>query len=63
MKPIVIKDPSLKNLIDACQDYIDLIETGFSCDDILDDYKQFIFEEAMEAIFGKKVFDWINMRT
>jgi hypothetical protein len=62
MKPIAIKDPSLKNLIDACQLYIDFVGSNRYDFYEADDYSNTVFEEAMKAIFGEKVFDWINMR-
>lgn len=41
----------------ACQQYIDEIVENKYVDE---DLKQYIFECAMETIFGKDVWNWIN---
>lgn len=39
----------------ACMEYIQEIANGKSDID-----KEFVFESAMEAVYGKDVWDWVN---
>ena len=58
-KPQQIDDPSLTNLRSMCQKYIDHISER---DPIDDDLKHYIFEAALEALFGADVWDFVNSR-
>ena len=51
----------LQNLRDICQEFINFIDddTEYHEDN---DYRQFIYEAAMETIFGKDVWKFINNR-
>jgi len=63
MDPIPINNPDFTDLIDSALEYIEFIDSENYHEDSLDDYKQEIFEIAMEAVFGPKIWDWINERT
>ena len=56
-KPNQLNEISLAKLRAVCQQYIDHIATGGSEDN---DYDHYIFESALEAIFGPDVWDFIN---
>jgi len=57
-KPEMVKDPDLTRLKNICQQYIDALDEGTYVDS---DLKQYIFEEAIKAFFGKDIFkDYIN---
>lgn len=45
---------ALMNLTDS---HLEEIASGETQDD---DFTQYIYEEAMMAIYGKDIFDWIN---
>lgn len=56
-KPQQISNPDLTNLRRNCQEYIDALDRNGYVDE---DWDNYIYEEAMKAIFGKDVFEWIN---
>ena len=56
-KPKQIAAPDLTKLRKICQEYIDSLARDKYVDGDLDHY---IFEAAMETVFGKNVWDWIN---
>lgn len=45
---------------EACQAYLDFLESDEYHSDKIDDYENAIFEAAMEAIFGEKIWDRVN---
>jgi hypothetical protein len=48
-----------KKLIDLCEEVLDDIEKdGYS-----KDHDHYIYEEAMQCIYGPKVWDWLNKHT
>lgn len=47
-------------LIDTCQQYIDFVDSDEYHED--NEYQYYIFEKAMEAVFGKSIWDFINNR-
>jgi hypothetical protein len=54
---------NLKELEKSCQEYLDFIDNDEDYnEDELDDYKQFVFERAMEAVFGNEVWEFVNNR-
>jgi len=55
--PKMISDPNLQNLKDACKEYIDSIKDNGRH---MKDGEHWIFEAALEAIYGENVFDWVN---
>lgn len=62
-KPIILKDEdfNLKDLKDTCQGYLDFVDNDKEYNED-NDYSSYIFETAMEALFGKDVFQWVNQR-
>jgi len=58
-KPTMIETPDLKELKKICQDYINSIATDEWVDE---DYPHYIYEVAIETLFGKNVWDFINRR-
>ena len=55
--PTVIENPVMtEKLMSGCKEYIDLIIQGGS----IDNCEHFIFEAAVEAVFGPDVWKWIN---
>lgn len=55
--PKVVNNPNLNKLISACDEHINTIKDfGRSCKDD----KQWIYEEALKAIYGENIFAWIN---
>lgn len=62
-KPIILKDEeiNLKELKEQCQYYIDYMDD----DEIYhedNDNAHCVFEKAMETLFGKDVWEFINNR-
>ena len=55
--PEPLENPDYTNLIDTCKGYLkELNDKGYANED----YSHYIFEEAMNAIFGKDVWIFIN---
>lgn len=52
--------PNAPDLIEACQDYLDYIDSPEYHEDGVDDYEHAIFEAALQAVFGRDVFDFVN---
>ena len=58
-KPHPVTDPDWSAVQQCCEDYIaGLFAKGY----VYGDAKQYIFEAAMEAVFGKNVWYWVNAR-
>ena len=55
-KPRPLISPNFSELVRACSDYIDILEKQGETSDS----QHFIFEEAMNAVYGEDVWDWIN---
>lgn len=56
-KPRSIDNPDITRLQNICCEYInDLASDGY----VDEDYEQYIFEAAMETVFGKDVWKFIN---
>lgn len=60
-KPVQKTDVDLTKLRDICQSYLDYLDSDDYHED--NDYKQYIFEEAMKAIFGNDVWKYINSKS
>lgn len=62
-KPILLKDENinLEELKKTCQNYIDFIDDDAQYTED-NDYSHYIFENAMEALFGKDIWEFINNR-
>lgn len=54
--PKPLDNPDFTPLIELAQAYIDDINNDKYCEDDA----HYIFERAMECVFGKKVWGWIN---
>jgi hypothetical protein len=55
--PAQLEKQDFGPLQEICQNYIDgLASRGYADED----YHHYIYETAMECIFGKKVWQWIN---
>jgi len=50
-------DVNIVELRRACKSYIDFINSNDYDDD---DHQYYIFEEAMKALYGDNIFDWVN---
>jgi hypothetical protein len=57
-KPIQLKNVNLAPLRKICQEYIDELDKNGCADD--DDYDHYIYIFALECVFGKDIWDWIN---
>ena len=55
--PQPVEEPDLTKLKEAAAEYIEAVVDGTSVDSDLGHY---IYEAAMEAIYGDEVFTWIN---
>lgn len=58
-KPKQIVKPNLANLTKVCQQYIDFIGDSSSYHED-NDYDEYIFETAMETIFGEDVWKYVR---
>lgn len=59
-RPSVLKNIDWTRLIQVCEERINELELDPSDDS---DTPHYIYEEAMQAVYGNDVFDWINERT
>ncbi len=58
-------DPDVTELIEACDYYLEavkMIETGEAIEDTCSKREHVIFEAALEALYGEKIWDYINER-
>ena len=58
-KPALLAIFDIDDLEAICQQYIDELYNTERADD---DLKQYIFEAAIEAFFGKGIWGWVNAR-
>ena len=59
LKPQPLDNPDWTMLKELCRGYIEVIaESGV--DGVDEDVRQLIFEEAIMAVYGKRIFDWVN---
>ncbi len=61
--PQLIDDPDISKLQEVCQLYINAFTNKDDDGDFIDAphrFEHYVFEGAIEAFFGKDVFDWIN---
>ena len=49
-------NPDFSDVVDAAKSYIVEVQAGV----VDDDTEHYIFEAVMEAVYGEKVWDWIN---
>lgn len=57
-KPQQVENPNLTKLREVCQEYIDELADGNKHE--AGDYREYIYEAALECIFGEGVFVWTN---
>jgi hypothetical protein len=58
--PRPLAAPDFSSLIALCDEYIKAhVEEEY----VDDDYDHGIYEQALECIYGKDVFDWINAKS
>lgn len=58
-RPKPVAQPDLSDLTKLCEDHLVEVEEGKEDEDTA----HYIYEEAMKAVFGPKVFDWINKKS
>ncbi len=61
--PKIVNNPDFSELQSACQSYINAFTNKDDDGDFIDaphKFEHYVFENAIEAFFGKNVFDWIN---
>jgi hypothetical protein len=58
--PKPVPQPDFNNLIRMCQEYI--FEINSNVVELDDNWKQYIYEEALKTIFGPCIFNWINKK-
>ena len=58
-KPKQLEGFDLGPLMKICSDYIDYIATDWHGDN---DWDHYIYETAIETMYGKDVWDWINKK-
>ena len=59
-KPKMLKMPHMKELMALCEGYLEEVKKGESEDT---DTRHYIFEAAMEAFYGKAVWEYVNSQT
>jgi hypothetical protein len=60
MKPEQLSNPNFSALTDQCQWYLDLITNDPEAENQISNATHYIFESAMEAVFGKDVWKYVN---
>ena len=55
-QPELLTNPDFKHLIATCKQYIEKVESGY----VDEDTEHYIFEAAIEALYGPEV--WIYIR-
>lgn len=58
--PEIQQNIDLLDLKNVCQEYINYINSEEYHED--NDYKHYIYETALETIFGKDVWDFVNSK-
>lgn len=58
-KPEPLKEKDFSALIQTCTEYIEEIATKEYADE---DFTEWIYEAALEAVYGEKIWDWKNAR-
>lgn len=59
-KPLGCKDPDTRELKSLCDEYMALCESNDYTVEEAGKYDREICEKALETIYGKDVFKWIN---
>lgn len=56
-KPVPVKNPDFVPVIGLCNTYVNMLHDRGHVDD---DMAHYIYEAAVEAVFGKDVWPWIR---
>jgi hypothetical protein len=56
-RPKPLPEPDFSNVVKQCAEYIKQLSADGYYDD---DTKQYIFEAAVEAVYGRDVWDWVR---
>lgn len=59
-RPQLVTKPDLSRLVKMFEDHIAEVERGEISDDSVDDFKQYVYEETAQTLYGRKYFDWHN---
>lgn len=59
-KPTPIEKPDFDRILASAEKHIEYLASDDYCDD--NEEEHYIYEDVMEAIYGKDVWDWINNR-
>ena len=65
MKPAMpqqLSSPDFSEVIPLCKEYIKAITDGARSEDNLEDLKGYIFEAAMESVYGIDVWNYVNAK-
>ena len=60
--PLKVENVDIKKLWNTCEDFISFLDSDEYHDDKIENYVNDIFGKAMESIYGKEVFNFINNR-
>ena len=61
IKPTQLKETDLSKLREVCQNYIDFIDNDVEYHED-NDFSNYIFEQALEVIYGKDIWGFVNNR-
>jgi hypothetical protein len=61
MAPKQVENPELDELRNICNEYIKFVDGPDYHED--NDFKHYIFEKAVETIYGQIIWDFINEKT
>ena len=61
IKPTQLKETDLSELREVCQNYIDFIDNDVEYHED-NDFSNYIFEQALEVIYGKDIWNFVNNR-
>ena len=60
--PLKVENVDIKKLWNTCEDFISFLDSDEYHEDKIENYVNDIFGKAMESIYGKEVFNFINNR-
>jgi hypothetical protein len=61
-RPLKVENVDIKKLWNTCEDFISFLESDEYHEDKIENYVNDVFGKAMESIYGKEVFKFINNR-
>jgi CRISPR/Cas system CSM-associated protein Csm2 small subunit len=59
-KPVPRAVIPFENIVKVVKEYVDFLDSDDYHDDKLHDFKHYIFEASMEAVYGEEVWNYIN---